>query len=367
MHLLLSVALAIAPSTTPLPLDRTLTVLPEGETPAQLAAAAEKLADWEIELAGVPLDGPRLLALSTPPEGIGLTRHVRETLGRAVDPVDLVYFLDDVLAAEERRGERFHVHVGRARRQGVLLHPDDIFRNRPRRYPKGKRMSVDVPVEQTAIDTPAPDGAGPGPDWTARYRNPADRAEMLAAVRAERPKSTFADRIDDLLTQLEEQGAEVYLASTTRFRERGYLMWGAFHLSRAGSESELRERLAVVTARNAEWGLDIPIQWDRPGDWTAIKDAARQMADTYDVVYATENGARSSNHYGARAADLIAIALPRRVTLTAPDGATRSFDLTGDDEARDLSLTPRMIDWVEAHWGMDKLRSDYPHWTDTQP
>lgn len=367
MHFLLSVALATVPSTTPLSIDRTLSVLPEGETSQQLAAAAEKLGDWEIELAGVALDGERVLELSRPPEGMGLTRHVRESLGRAVDPEDLVYLLDDVLAAEDRRGERFHIHVGRARKQGVLLHPDDIFRNRPRRYPKGKSLSVDIPKEQTAIDTPAVDGAGPGPDWTARFRNPADRAEMLEAVRTERPDATFPDRIDDLLTQLEAQGAEVYLASTTRFKERGYLMWGAFSLSRAKTKAELDERLALVTARNADWDLNIPITWDAPGDWTAIKDAARQMADTYDVVYATEKGAKSSNHYGARAADLIAIALPRRVTLTAPDGATRSFDLTDDDESRDLSLTPRMIDWVEAHWGMRKLRSDYPHWTDTQP
>jgi hypothetical protein len=366
MSVLVALAWAVPPTTVPLPVDRELTVLGPGTPTEQLADAAARMGDWEVELAGKPLNGAVLTELAAPPPGVHPVRHVRETLGRAVDPEDLVYFLDDVLAAEARRGERFHVHVGRARNHGIVLHPDDVFRGRPRRYPRKSTLAVDIPKPQTAIDTPAPDGAPPGPDWTARYRNPADREEMLAALRAERPDATFADRIDDLLTQLEAQGAEVYLASTTRYRERGYLMWGAFHLSRAKDQAELESRLAVVDARNAEWGLDVPIDWDGAGDWQATRDAARQMADTYDVVYATEKGARSSNHYGAKAADLIAIDLPRRLTLTAPDGATRSFLLTADDESRDLSLTPRLIDWLEAHWGMRKLRSDYPHWTDTE-
>lgn len=365
MPFLFSLAFALPPTAVPLPVDRRLTVLPDAPLSEQLHAAAERLDSWTIELAGVPLDGARLRDLAEPGD-LPHVVHLRENLGRAVDPEDLVFLLDDVLAAEERRGERFHIHTGRARSYGVLLHPDDVFKKKPRNYPRKRTLPVDEPKEQAAIDTPAEDGALPGPDWTARYRNPADRPEMLEALRRERPSATYADRIDDLLTQLESQGAEVYLASTTRMRERGYLMWGAFFLSRAGSEAQLEERLAIVEDRNTAWELEIPITWRHPDGWEATKDAARQMADTYDVVYATENGARSSNHYGARAADLIAIDLPRRLTLTAPDGATRSFLLTDPDESRDLSLTPRLITWLEAHWGMRKLKSDYPHWTDTQ-
>ncbi|MCB9671786.1 MAG: hypothetical protein H6734_20075 [Alphaproteobacteria bacterium] len=363
MVLLLS-AFATPPTDVPLPTDRELRVLPDAPVEDQLRVAAEKLGSWEIELAGVAVDGPFVARIAEHGDE-PLLRHARETLGRAVVLEGLVLFLDDVLTAEERRGERFHVHTGRARGAGILLHPDEVFRDRPHPYPQKPTLPVDIPKPQETIETPAPDGAVAGPDWTARYQNPADRPAMLDALRTQDPESTFADRVDALLSQLESEGAEVYLASTTRSPERGYLMWGAFWISRATSAADLEKRVVTVEDRNKAWKLDIPITWRHPDGWEATRDAARQMADTYDVVYATEKGARSSNHYGGDAADLIAIALPRRVTLTAPDGAVRSFDLSGDDESRDLSLTPRMIDWIEAHWGFAKLRSDYPHWSDT--
>ncbi|MQM40464.1 hypothetical protein KBTX_04523 [wastewater metagenome] len=88
------------------------------------------------------------------------------------------------------------------------------------------------------------------------------------------------------------------------------------------------------------------------------------MAEAYNVVYATRSGARHSNHYDGDAADLVVVDLPRRLTLAAPDGARRTFDLSAPEESRDLDLTPRLIDWVERHFGLHKLRSDYPHWTD---
>ena len=32
----------------------------------------------------------------------------------------------------------------------------------------------------------------------------------------------------------------------------------------------------------------------------------------------------------------------------------------------DLSLTPRLVEWIEAHFGFEKLRPDYPHWNDAR-
>lgn len=365
--MMLVLQLALGASEPPLPADTKLQVLPAGDLRSQLQAAGEKLGSWEIELAGVPVDGEVVTRLANPPEGEDLTRWVREQTGRAVDLKDLVYFLDDVLRAEDRRGERFIVHSGRARNAGILLHPDDVFRDRPRNYP-GKRgsVAVDPPKRQEDIETPAEDGSPPSPEWTVRYQNPSDRDEMLAAIDAERPESDFRVRLTSLLEQIEAEGGEVYLASTTRSRERGYLMWGAFTLSRAKDENQLNARIAMLEDRNKTWGLDVPIQWRHPDGWEATRDAARRMAETYDVVYATEKGAKSSNHYGAIAADVVGLDLPRRLTLTAPDGACRSFDLSDPAESRDLSLTPRLIDWIEAHWGLKKLLTDYPHWSDTK-
>jgi len=166
---------------------------------------------------------------------------------------------------------------------------------------------------------------------------------------------------------LREQGAEVYVTSTLRPRQRGYLMWVAFVLSRTTSDRELRSELNKIAGRNREWYLGVPILWEHPDGLSATRAAAREMADAYEVVYATEDGARDSNHYSGVAVDMVAVGLPRRLRLKSPDGRAQAlFDLSAADQTRDLSLSPELIEWIEAQFGLHKLRSDYPHWEDTE-
>ena len=199
-----------------------------------------------------------------------------------------------------------------------------------------------------------------------RYPNPSGETESLAALAAVRAESSFAGRIRSLMSQLRDQGAEVYLNSAVRSRERGYLMWGAFVLSRASDEDEVRARVKDLHRAREEWRLSVSIEWLHPEGWQATREAARAMAETYEVVYATEAGARASDHYTGRAVDLVALALPRRLELRAPNGKTRRFDLFHPQAARDLSLSPEIIEWIEANFSLKKLRSDYPHWSDAQ-
>jgi hypothetical protein len=166
------------------------------------------------------------------------------------------------------------------------------------------------------------------------------------------------------MTQLRAAGAEVWLSSAVRPQKRGYLIWGSYILSHAESAAELKESVRLLITRNEEWGLEVPIKWFDPKGWEATRRRAKAMAETYDVVYATERGARESDHYTGVAIDMTVVGLPRLLTLRAPDGVERTFDLSGIDETRDLSLSPELIDWVEPHFGFSKLRADYPHWTD---
>jgi|AntDeeMinimDraft_5_1070356.scaffolds.fasta_scaffold00221_25 hypothetical protein len=338
---------------------------PEADGPrATLAAAAETLGDWPIRLAGVSLDGEVLDDLAATPADEPLLRAVRERIGRPVDLTDFLHLLDDLATAGDNglRGQTIHLPSGRARGAGILLHPDDVFDGEPRRY-GGGRLAIYRPQRPADLE-PAADGDPLGPRWTARYRNPGDQEAMLEAL-ADAGGTDFAGRIRMLLEQFRAQGADAWVFSTVRSRERGYLIYGAFILSRADREATVRQRVETLDRLNREWGLDIPIQWRHPDGWRATVDAAEAMANAYNVVYATRNGARYSSHYGADAADFAAMNLPRKVTLTTPDGQTsRTFDLSDPDHARDLNLAPAMIEWVEEHFGMKKLRSDYPHWTD---
>ena len=360
-------ALAAEPDAPPLAIDDSYGLLERGEgdegAREALWLAGEIMGDWEIELAGVPIDGPLLLRLCQTPAEEPLLRALREATGRPVDLEDFLLFLDDVLLAEERRGECLDVGSGRARSAGILVHPDEVYKDKPRPYGRRDSLAVDTPPSQQSFE-PAVDGDLLGPEWTMRFRNPSERDELLAALAVARPESDFAARARSLLQQLEEQDCQVWLTSTERSRERGYLMWGAYLLSRSEDEPALQAGLARLGAANREWHLQVPIDWAHPQGWRATVAAARAMADAYDVVYATENGARWSRHYGGRAFDLVAVGLPRSLALRAPDGEQRVFDLSEPSQTRDLSLSPELVRWIETHFGFEKLEKDYPHWSD---
>lgn len=363
---------AAPPALAPIAVNRTWDVLapPSGEDGARevVREAGEKLGDWKIGIAGVDVDGAYLTRMADTAPDEPFLRVVRETMGRPMDLPDFLYFLDDVLraGAQGRRGEDFWLPVGRLRSAGVIVHPDEVFKNRPRRWGRRKSLAVDQPAPQAELQ-PAEDGDLLGPRWTTRFRNPSEERELLELLQNHNKSGTYAMRIASLAAQIRAQGGEVYLTSTVRSRERGYLMWGAFVLAKAASEADAKATVAMLEERNRSWKLDVPIVWWHPDGWQATRDAARAMADSYDVVYATEKGARYSNHYGGEAADLVAIDLPRSLTLHALDGTIRTFDLSDPNETRDLSLSPQLIAWVERHFQVSKLKSDYPHWNDRAP
>ncbi len=329
-----------------------------------LRIAAERLGDDTLlKLAGFDVTPELLRTLAQTPAEEPLLRAIREKTRRPIDLDDFLLFLDDVLAMpEDYRSSGLWVSGGRARAEGILLHPDDIYKKRPRRYgTRGQPLAVDKPARPDKLP-PAADGDPLGPNWSARFENPSDREGLEAALSEVAPD--FRARVVNLLDQLEAQGAEVYLTSTVRKRERGYLMWGAFYLSRSPNDEVLAARVREITALNEKWKLNIPIQWQHPEGLAATKEAARQMSDAYDVVYATRRGAQFSDHYDGDAVDFVALGLPRTLSLEAPDGAKKTFNLSDPSQPRDISLTPGLVRWVERHFGFKKLLSDYPHWND---
>ena len=365
-----SVALDANPPTSPLSINRRWEVLNrprnDNQRRRQLLRAAELLKEEvSIKLAGIVVDSELLEELGKTSRREPLLRAVRERFRRPVDLDDFLLFLDDVLVASRKKERReFWVSGGRARSAGIFLHPDDVYRRRPRRYgEKRSELAVDKPARPSQVD-PAQDGDVLGPEWTARFVNPSDREGLEAALAEVSPE--FLVRVRDLLDQLEKQGAEVYLTSTVRKQERGYLMWGAFYLSRSEDDTELDERLDELEELNIAWNLNVPIQWRHPKGLSATREAARTMSDAYDVVYATRRGAEKSDHYDGSAVDFVAFGLPRQLTVRAPDGGTKTFNLSHSSQSRDISLTPRLVKWIEEHFVFRKLKSDYPHWDDAK-
>ncbi len=332
--------------------------------------AGRLLGDWTIVVAGMEIDGPRLAEIAEKAPDEPFVRVVREDLRIPVDVDDFVYFLDDVLLAGKKglRGKQVWVLPGRGRAAGLLVHPDDVFRkNRPRVYGQPeRRLAIDKPTPQPDLP-PAQDGDPLGPNWVTRYKNPVGDEAKLEALRKINPSKTLAERTASLLGQLREQGCEVGLYTTVRNRRRGYLMYGAYTLSKLKTQRGVRRAIRKLTRLNRSWGLNAPIRWYHPGGWRATIEAARKMAEAYPVTYATLYGAKKSKHYDGEAVDIGAYGLPRKVTLKAPDGEVKVFDLSDPRHNRDLNLTPELIEWVEKKFQLEKLKFDYPHWNDVAP
>lgn len=362
-------ALAAAQATGGIPINRTWDRLepPDGDLDhrALFLQAGELLDRRPIYIDAVRFDRKMLrrLARASPKEPF--LRVVREATRRPVDLEDLLYFIDDVLVARQKGLGAVWVPASRARRAGIFVHPDDVFLDdQPRRYGEAQnRIKVDKPKPVTRLPA-AKDGEHLGPRWCSRYPNPSGTRGKLRALKRLNPSGTFSRRVRSLMRQLRRQGATVLLYSTVRDRRRGYLIWGAYSLARKTTAEEVTQHAALLDRLNTEWKLEVPIRWQHPDGWKATVRAARRMADSYRVAFASRAGAEHSNHYDGVAVDLNVFGLPRSLKLRAPDGATRTFDLSEPNETRDLSLTPHLIEWVEKHFEMEKLKSDYPHWND---
>lgn len=366
--LALLIALIGEAGAAPLATNRAWEALPPVTDDAS-ARLALRVAAWHlvdgpvVELAGEPLTPDRLMGWAESPSDASLERAVREELRRPVALDALLHLLDDAVA--DGRSDEIVVPMGRARAAGLVLGPAAVFEGEPVDY--GERpLDVSRPAAQRWLP-PAEDGDPLGERWTTRFPNPETATERLDALRAERPDAALAERVAWLGAQLEAQGAAVWVTSTVRDPRRGYLMWGAFLLSRCQGPACVERTARRLERAREEWALEVPITWRHPDGPAATIAAARRMVETYDVVYATERGARESNHYGGRSVDLVALGLPRALALVGADGQGARFDLSDPGEPRDLSLSPAVIEWVEQHFDLIKLEPDHPHWTDRRP
>ncbi|MBT6177095.1 MAG: hypothetical protein HOI23_07585 [Deltaproteobacteria bacterium] len=352
----------------PMPVNADWDSVPEtiqGDSRGILRVLAKKLGKTPIEISGVRITGNSLLTLAQTPLEESLVQNLRLMVRRPLKLDGLLYFVDDVLRLpESRRAREIVLSSSRARRLGVLLHPEEVFEDKVRVYPNEElEVHIDRPKVPRSY-RPAKDGQILGPEWTARFPNPRGEQAKFVKLGQAVPGNDFHLRVAALLKQFRAQGAEVFVDSTVRAQERGYLIWGSYLLSQVESEKESNETLLELESARKEWELAVPIEWKHPKGWEAGAEAARVMAEAYGVTYATRQGAEASNHYDGLAVDITVVGLPAALTLNAPDGEKRVFDLSHPDHPRDLSLSPTVIAWIEEKYRVFKLKLDYPHWDD---
>ena len=279
-----------------------------------------------------------------------------------------MYFLDDVLKAGDQglRGRPVVVSPSEARDAGIALSPEEaLLHKSPRRYGTQRARLVHEPSPPENLTQPETEDGPALVGTSASETQPTRPPSWQSWARRTLILRSACRCFDQLAIQHDanDKSLDVPVDLSSTVPGRGYLMFGAYSLSQAKRrlswnqivytsspdvEAE-RWQTAALSPRPLLRTKDLSTSPGAPAGWTeATRDAAESMRATFGVAKATKNGALHSNHIRGFAADITANALPR-FRPEYPDGAKVTFDLSGDDESRDLSLTPKVITWINQH------------------
>jgi hypothetical protein len=167
-----------------------------------------------------------------------------------------------------------------------------------------------------------------------RYPNSAALADLA---------SPFRERAEAFISALRSAGASVVVSATRRDPIRAHLMHYAWRVARG-----------EVAPRDVPALAGLAIRWDH-GDLARSRQAAQEMADLFGIAF---EPSLTSLHIAGRAIDMTiswsgTIRLRDKAGKLRALGAPRSGDANPDLHA------------VGASYGLVKLLSDPPHWSDT--
>ena len=208
--------------------------------------------------------------------------------------------------------------------------------NAPLKRP-GSEPAVAAPQAPAAPEAPTtPDGGAiatdpkqlSGAHWVAQF--PTSRVTGDLA-------SPFKANVEAFIAAIEAAGGEVDIAATLRPPQRAYLMHWAWMIGKLGADP---------TNVPAQAGVDIV--WDH-GDNAASVTAAKAMIAGYQLVHKPSLGSR---HIKGKAIDM---------DISGIVGKTMK-----DQEGSDVEIASVQVLYsVGASYGVRKLVSDPPHWSDT--
>jgi hypothetical protein len=173
-----------------------------------------------------------------------------------------------------------------------------------------------------------------GPQWCARFPTSVSLDDLLP---------DFGDRVRAFLSRLRAGGATVEVNATFRPPERAYLMHWCCMVGESGQDPSAVPHLAGVN-----------IDWSHGGSTSSARAAARQMMARYQIRFPA---ALVSRHTQRRAIDMT-IGWRGALHITDFDGHAHTIDGGPRNGAN-----PQLIR-VAATFGVIKLVSDPPHWSD---
>ncbi len=182
-----------------------------------------------------------------------------------------------------------------------------------------------------------------GPQWCRRWPTGTAISDLTP---------DFQGKVNPFIATLRTAGAKVVVTVTRRPKERAYLMHWACMV--AGYTPAGTNKLVMVSPDKVPPMDGVDIDWTHGGDHTAARAAAAAMVKAYGIVYPA---ALESRHIDGRAIDMT---ITWQGTLTLRDAgghpwAIASLPRTG--------MHPQL--WaIGKTFGVVKLASDPPHWSD---
>ena len=179
-----------------------------------------------------------------------------------------------------------------------------------------------------------------GPVWLSKFPNSNHLTDLA---------EPFRTKATNFVAALQSAGAAVHVTATLRPPQRAYLMHFSFAIAMEGLDP------ATVPPKH---GVDI--QWvhrDSAGevDLAASKEAAQEMVSGYGIVF---KPALTSRHIEARAVDMD-ITWHGDLVVTMNDGSHHTISSVPRNGADNTDLHS-----VGALFGVFKLATDAPHWSD---
>jgi len=167
-----------------------------------------------------------------------------------------------------------------------------------------------------------------GAAWCKRFPTSALLGDLV---------NPFRDNVGRFVQAIRDGGASVTISATYRPAERAYLMHWSCMIGNGGQDP------AEVPAMA---GVDI--DWTRGGDRTKAKAGAREMMAGYNIAFPA---ALVSRHTQRRAVDMT-VHFPHAIMVKDAKGVAHATAATSDLIA------------IGETYGVKKLASDPPHWSD---
>jgi hypothetical protein len=152
----------------------------------------------------------------------------------------------------------------------------------------------------------------------------------------------FREKAIAFVKAMREAGAKVTVSATRRNRTRAHLMHYSWRVAKG-----------AVAPTNVPAVAGLRIGWDH-GDLARSRKAAQEMVDLFSIAY---QPSLTSNHIDGRAVDMT---IGWTGTIEVKDKTGRPHQLGAPRNGADN----RELHAIGASYGVKKLLSDPPHWSD---